>query len=56
MGAADKKTISSPANRARRARIERRLQALRAIQRYWSRKARQCGIRTEKDLARHLRA
>ena len=39
----------------RQARIERRLQELRGIQGYWSRKARDKGILTEQDLERYLR-
>jgi hypothetical protein len=38
----------------RQARIERRLQELRGMQGYWSRKARDQGILTEKDLERYL--
>ena len=38
----------------RQARIARRLQELRGIQGYWSRKARDKGILTEQDLARYL--
>jgi len=40
----------------RQARIERRLQELRGIQGYWSRKARDRGILTERDLDRYLSA
>lgn len=40
----------------RQAGIERRLQELRGIQGYWSRKARERGILTEQDLERYLRA
>ena len=39
----------------RRARIERRMQELRAIQGYWNRKARERGILTEQDLERYVR-
>lgn len=39
----------------RQARIERRLEELRGIQGYWSRKARERGILTEEDLERYLR-
>jgi predicted transcriptional regulator len=39
----------------RQAGIERRLQELRGIQSFWSRKARERGIVTDKDLARYLR-
>ena len=38
----------------RRARIERRLQELRGMQGYWTRRARDQGILTEKDLERYL--
>lgn len=38
----------------RQARIGRRLQELQAIQGYWTRKARDRGILTEKDLERYL--
>ena len=38
----------------RQARIERRVQGLRGIQGYWSRKARDKGILTERDLERYL--
>jgi len=40
----------------RQARIERRVQGLRGIQGYWSRKARDKGILTERDLERYLSA
>jgi hypothetical protein len=39
----------------RQARIDRRLQELRGLQGYWSRKARERGILTEQDLERYLR-
>lgn len=39
----------------RQARMERRFQELRGIQGYWSRKARDKGILTERDLERYLR-
>ena len=39
----------------RQARIERRLQELRGMQGYWTRKARDKGILTEQDLERYLR-
>ena len=39
----------------RQPRVERRMQELRASQGYWSRKARDMGILTEKDLERYLR-
>ena len=38
----------------RRARIDRRLEELRGMQGYWSRKARDQRILTEKDLERYL--
>ena len=38
----------------RQSRIERRIQELRGIQGYWSRKARDKGILTERDLERYL--
>jgi len=38
----------------RQARIERRVQGLRGIQGYWSRKARDKGILPERDLERYL--
>jgi len=38
----------------RRARVERQLQELQGIQGYWTRKARDRGILTEKDLERYL--
>ncbi len=40
----------------RQARIERRVQGLRGVQGYWSRKARDKGILTERDLERYLKA
>jgi metal-responsive CopG/Arc/MetJ family transcriptional regulator len=40
----------------RQSRIERRVQELRGIQGYWSRKARDKGILTERDLERYLKA
>jgi predicted transcriptional regulator len=50
------KTLSAVVQDAlRQARIERRLQELRGIQGYWSRKARDNGILTEQDLERYLR-
>jgi len=52
---AEGKTLSAVIQAAlRRARIERRLQELQGIQGYWSRKARDQGILTEKDLERYL--
>jgi predicted transcriptional regulator len=54
---AEGKTLSAVIQEAlRQARIERRLQELRGIQGYWSRKARERGILTEQDLERYLRA
>ena len=38
----------------RGARIDRRLQELRGIQGYWSRKARERGLLSEQDLERYL--
>ena len=53
---AEGKTLSGVIQEAlRSARIQRRLQDLRGIQGYWSRMARDRGILSEKDLARHLR-
>ena len=53
---AEGKTLSAVIQDAlRQTRIERRLQELRGIQGYWSRKARDRGILTEQDLKRHLR-
>ena len=52
---AEGKTLSAVVQDAlRRARIERRLQELRGMQGYWSRRARDQGILTEKDLERYL--
>ena len=52
---AEGKTLSAVIQDAlRQARIERRLQELRGLQGYWSRKARDKGILTEQDLARYL--
>lgn len=54
---AEGKTLSAIVQEALRgAGIERRLQELRGIQDYWSRKARERGILTERDLERYLRA
>lgn len=54
---AEGKTLSAVIQDAlRQARIDRRLQELRGIQGYWSRKARERGILTEQDLERYLRA
>jgi predicted transcriptional regulator len=53
---AEGKTLSAVIQDAlRQARIERRLQELRGVQAYWSRKAREKGLMTEQDLARYLR-
>lgn len=53
---AEGKTLSAIVQEALRgAGIERRLQELRGIQDYWSRKARERGILTERDLERYLR-
>jgi len=53
---AEGKTLSAVIQDALRdARIGRRLQELRGIQGYWSRKARERGILTEQDLERCLR-
>jgi hypothetical protein len=38
----------------RDARIDRRLQELRGVQGYWSRKARERGLLSERDLERYL--
>jgi len=52
---AEGKTLSAVIQDAlRRAGIERRLQELRGMQGYWSRKARDKGILTERDLERYL--
>ena len=53
---AEGKTLSGVIQDAlRQAGIERRLQELRGIQSFWSRKARERGILSDKDLARYLR-
>jgi len=53
---AEGKTLSAVIQDAlRQTRIERRLQELRGIQGYWSRKARDQRILTEQDLERYLR-
>lgn len=53
---AEGKTLSGVIQDAlRSARVQRRMQGLRGIQGYWTRVARDRGILTEKDLARHLR-
>jgi hypothetical protein len=52
---AEGKTLSAVVQDAlRQARIERLLQELRGMQGYWSRRARDQGIITEKDLERYL--
>ncbi len=52
---AEGKTLSGVIQDAlRQMGIERRLQEFRGIQAFWSRKARDKGILTEKDLARYL--
>ncbi len=52
---AECKTLSAVVQDAlRQARIERRLQELRGVQGYWSRRARDKGILTERDLERYL--
>jgi len=53
---AEGKTLSAVIEDALRAAlIERRLQELRGIQGYWSRKARERGVLTERDLDRYLK-
>jgi hypothetical protein len=52
---AEGKTLSAVVQDAlRQARIERRLQELRGVQGFWSRRARDKGILTERDLERYL--
>lgn len=54
---AEGKTLSAVIQDAlRQARVERRVQELRGIQGYWSRRARDKGILTERDLERYLSA
>lgn len=54
---AEGKTLSAVVQDAlRQARVGRRLDELRGIQGYWSRKARDRGILTERDLERYLRS
>ena len=54
---AEGKTLSAVVQDAlRQARLERRLQELRGVQGFWSRKARDKGILTEQDLERYLTA
>ncbi len=53
---AEGKTLSAVVQDAlRQTRTQRRLQELRGMQGYWSRKARDRGILTEQDLERYLR-
>jgi metal-responsive CopG/Arc/MetJ family transcriptional regulator len=53
---AEGKTLSAVIQDAlRQSHVERRLQELRGLQGYWSRKARDKGILTEQDLERYLR-
>ena len=53
---AEGKTLSGVIQDAlRQAQIDRRLQELRGIQGFWSRKARDKGLLTERDLERYLR-
>jgi metal-responsive CopG/Arc/MetJ family transcriptional regulator len=52
---AEGKTLSAVIQDAlREARIARRTQEFRGIQGYWSRRAREKGVLTEKDLERYL--
>ena len=54
---AEGKTLSGVIQEAlRQARVERRVQELRGIQGYWTRKARDKGILTELELERYLSA
>ena len=54
---AEGKTLSAVIQEALRdARIGRRRQELRDLQGYWSRKAREQGILSERDLERYLRS
>ena len=54
---AEGKTLSAVVQDAlRQAHLERRLQELRGVQGFWSRKARDKGILTEQDLERYLTA
>ena len=54
---AEGKTLSAVVQDAlRHARIGGRVQELRGIQGYWSRKARDQGILSERDLERYLRS
>ena len=52
---AEGKTLSAVVQDSlRRARVDRQLQELRGLQGYWSRKVRDRGILSEKDLERYL--
>ena len=52
---AEGKTLSAVIQDAlRQARVGRRMQELHGVQGYWSRKARDRGLLTEKDLERYL--
>ena len=54
---AEGKTLSAVVQDAlRQARVERRLQELRGVQGFWSRKARDKRILTEQDLERYVSA
>ena len=54
---AEGKTLSAVVRDAlRQACVERRMQGVRAMQGYWSRRARDKGILTEQDLERYLSA
>ena len=54
---AEGKTLSAVIQDAlRQAHIERRLQELRGVQGFWSRRARDKGILSERDLERYLDA
>jgi len=54
---AEGKSLSAVVQEAlRQAGIERRLQELRGIQSFWSRRARERGLVSEQDLERYLRA
>jgi metal-responsive CopG/Arc/MetJ family transcriptional regulator len=57
MARAEGKTLSGIVQEAlRAARVQRLRGDLREIQGYWSRKAKEKGLLTEKDLARYLRS
>ena len=52
---AEGKTLSAVIQDAlRQSRIDRRLQELRGLQGYWSRKARERGLLSEQDLDRYV--